>query len=132
MSDEFPSGPWTGFYVYGGRPERHRMDLGLDFAKGTVTGEGTDDLGAFVVRGRFDAAAKECHWTKTYVGGHDVYYDGFREGRYIWGTWEIRATLTGGFKVWPLAGGAGDGDAQPEEKELPVDAVGELAGAAKS
>jgi len=129
VSDElFPSGPWIGFYAYCGRKDRHRMDLALDFANGIISGEGNDDLGAFVVRGRFDAATKECHWTKTYVGGHDVYYDGFREGKGIWGTWEIPNDVTGGFKIWPLASGGGDDDAESEEKGEPVEAVGELVG----
>ena len=24
--DQFPSGPWIGFYTYGGHKDRHRMD----------------------------------------------------------------------------------------------------------
>ena len=127
--DLFPSGPWIGFYIYSGDRDRHRMDLALDFGNGIVTGEGSDDIGAFVIRGRYDAKSKECHWTKTYVGRHDVFYKGFREGRGIWGTWEYRNLSTGGFKIWPLASGADDDDAETEEKGEPVEAVGEVAGA---
>ena len=130
--DQFPSGPWRGFYIYGGNKGRHRMDLALDFGNGTITGEGNDDIGAFIIRGRFDAATRECHWTKTYVGGHDVFYTGFRDGRGIWGTWEIRDATSGGFKIWPLASGSGGDEAEPEENLQPVDvveAVGELVGA---
>jgi hypothetical protein len=65
------------------------MDLGLDFANGRVSGEGNDVVGAFVISGRFDSAKGECDWTKTYIGAHDVFYRGFREGKGIWGTWEI-------------------------------------------
>ena len=61
----------------------------LTFANGNMTGEGNDDVGRFLIKGRYDAPTKECHWTKTYVGAHDVFYRGFREGKGIWGTWEI-------------------------------------------
>ena len=126
VSEEcFPSGPWTGFYLYNGDRNRHRMDLALDFGNGLITGEGTDDIGPFVVRGRFDAGTKECHWTKAYVGKHDVFYKGFGEGNGIWGTWEMHA-FHGGFKIWPLAHGQTDDDAETEAKTQPVDAVGEL------
>jgi hypothetical protein len=73
------------------------MDLGLTFASGRISGEGNDDVGPFIIAGRFDSADKECHWTKTYVGAHDVFYRGFRESNGIWGTWEILSDARGGF-----------------------------------
>ena len=125
MSDQdFPSGPWIGFYVYSGRQQdRHRMDLSLSFANGLITGGGNDDIGAFVISGRYDAKSKECHWTKTYVGAHDVFYQGVREGRGIWGTWEISQTYHGGFRIWPLAHGSGDGDQEEQTQKEPMDVV---------
>jgi hypothetical protein len=105
--DLFPSGPWTGFYNY--EPgQRHRMDLHLTFANGQLTGDGNDDVGRFTIRGRYDAATRECWWTKTYPGSHDVSYRGFREGTGIWGTWEINVFNHGGFHVWPRQAGEGD------------------------
>ena len=39
MSDPwYPSGPWTGYYNYG-PGERHRMELGLTFVRGAMTGD---------------------------------------------------------------------------------------------
>lgn len=105
------------------------MDLGLTFARGMVTGDGTDDIGVFVIHGRYDAHSKECHWTKTYVAAHDVSYHGFREGEGVWGTWEIRDAVSGGFKIWPLASGENDDDAKSEETAEPANAVGEVTGA---
>jgi len=67
---------WVGFYTYSGAHDKHRMDLGLDFANGRVSGEGNDDVGAFVISGRFDSAKGECDWTKPYIGAHDVFYRG--------------------------------------------------------
>jgi len=101
MSDKmYPSGPWTGFYNYTPK-DKHRMDLHLTFTNGRITGEGNDDVGPFVIKGQYDAQSAECHWTKTYAGAHDVFYRGFREGKGIWGTWEIREQSHGGFHIWP-------------------------------
>jgi hypothetical protein len=69
---DFPSRPWTGFYNYGRSTRKHWMDLTLTFADRTVSGDGSDDIGRFVVTGRFDGTDGECYWTKTYIGGHDV------------------------------------------------------------
>ena len=127
MSDSgdslFPSGPWIGFYNY--RPgNRHRMDLHLTFANGLLTGEGNDDIGRFLVKGRYDAATLECYWTKTYIGAHDVYYRGFREGKGIWGTWEISILGHGGFHIWPRRAGEGEEQIAEEQKTELVDAIG--------
>lgn len=100
-SSLFPSGPWTGFYNY--RPgDQHRMDLHLEFRNGRMTGDGTDDIGPFIISGEYDEASLECRWTKSYVGAHDVEYRGFREGKGIWGTWEIGKRFRGGFQIWPV------------------------------
>jgi hypothetical protein len=100
----FPSGPWTGFYNY--HPgDRHRMELALTFANGVMSGDGADDVGRFLIKGRYDAASRECYWTKSYVGAHDVFYRGFREGKGIWGTWEITIQDHGGFHIWPRGAG---------------------------
>lgn len=105
MSDSlYPSGPWTGYYNYG-PGERHRMDLDLAFTNGSLSGSGSDDVGRFLIRGRYDAG--ECYWTKSYLGAHDVFYRGFREGKGIWGTWEITIRDHGGFHIWPRRQGEG-------------------------
>lgn len=119
----YPSGPWTGFYNY--EPgERHRMRLHLTFEQGVIHGDGVDDVGAFGIRGKYDSAAAECHWTKSYHGAHDVYYRGFREGKGIWGTWEISLLSRGGFHIWPQ-GESGEAAADRFEEQTSVsDAVG--------
>ena len=99
------------------------MDLQLEFSNGTMTGEGNDDVGPFLVKGRYDTQNLECYWTKTYVGAHDVYYRGFREGKGIWGTWDIRTLAHGGFHIWPRKAGAGDEDVELAEQTRPADAV---------
>jgi len=123
MSDElFPSGPWVGFYNH--RPgDRHRMDLNLTFAHGFMAGEGNDDVGRFFIKGRYEAATRECHWIKSYVGAHDVFYRGFREGKGIWGTWEIAIRYHGGFHIWPRGADEGESHRETAEQVQPVDAI---------
>ena len=102
----FPSGPWTGFFLQPALPGRHQMELRLTFRGGTLTGEGRDLVGEFVLRGHYDLADGRCYWTKRYLGKHDVFYQGFNEGKGIWGVWEIPASeefgaQRGGFHIWP-------------------------------
>ena len=120
--DQFPSGPWTGFYNYV-PGDKHRMDLHLSFSDGSVAGDGNDDVGRFLIRGRYDPATKECYWTKTYPGSHDVYYRGFREGKGIWGTWEIRLFAHGGFHIWPRGQQEGTAQTTAAVATEPVDAI---------
>ena len=124
MSEElFPSGPWVGFYNY--RPgDRHRMNLSLTFANGTMSGEGNDDVGRFLIKGKYTIETRECHWTKSYVGAHDVFYKGYREGKGIWGTWEIAICQHGGFHIWPRSEGEEESFDQTAEIAQPVDAIG--------
>ena len=118
----FPSGPWTGFYNY--RPGgRHRMALHLNFVNGILNGEGCDDIGKFLIKGCYDASTRECYWTKSYIGAHDVFYRGFREGKGIWGTWEITIRDHGGFHIWPRRAGEGEVEHQAAAEAEPVDAI---------
>jgi hypothetical protein len=99
------------------------MSLHLSFADGRMGGDGNHDLGRFVIQGRYDAASLECHWTKTYPGSHDVFYRGFREGKGIWGTWEIREDCRGGFHIWPRAAGEGEEQAEEFSEPKPAEAI---------
>ena len=118
----FPSGPWTGFYAYSPQ-DRHRMDLHLEFHNGRVRGTGSDDLGRFLIHGHYDESRRECYWLKRYLGAHEVYYQGYREGKGIWGRWEIGALSSGGFHIWPV--GAEEGETESVAEAAPVlEAVG--------
>jgi hypothetical protein len=102
----FPSGPWTGFFLQPEIPPgRHAMDLSLTFREGLIRGEGRDRLGSFLIRGRYELADGKCHWSKRYLGKHDVVYQGYNEGRGIWGQWQIPPSWHGGFYIWPVAMG---------------------------
>ena len=120
----FPSGPWTGFYNYG-PGDRHHMDLHLTFAAGRLSGDGTDDIARFLIRGRYDASNGECYWTKSYVGRHDVFYRGFREGKGIWGTWEITIQFHGGFHIWPCRAGENEKEREHEPAVDRMPALGQ-------
>jgi hypothetical protein len=97
----FPSGPWTGFFLMDHLPGRHQMELHLSFRQGVMTGEGRDRVGSFLIRGKYSVDDGKCHWTKRYIGQHDVAYQGFNEGKGIWGMWEIPPSWKGGFHIWP-------------------------------
>jgi hypothetical protein len=121
----FPSGPWTGFFLQRLVPGRHLMELRLTFQKGAITGEGRDWVGEFIVRGRYDLADGRCHFTKRYLAKHDVFYQGFNEGKGIWGTWEIPAKTDllfqkGGFHIWPEGMADPTGSHLKEEADLPL------------
>jgi hypothetical protein len=120
----FPSGPWTGFFLDARVPGKHRMDLQLSFASGVMTGEGADFVGAFRIKGRYDVATGQCHWHKRYVKKHDVYYQGYNEGKGIWGVWEVSfsgAIARGGFHIWPEGMPDPSGDRLAEEADVPAD-----------
>ncbi len=97
----FPSGPWVGFFLQRERPGRNAMELILEFSDGQVSGEGRDCIGRFHIKGRFQVEDGRCWWIKSYVGLHDVSYDGYNEGKGIWGQWEIGSPWRGGFHIWP-------------------------------
>jgi hypothetical protein len=103
--------------------DKHRMDLHLDFLSGSIAGDGNDDAGQFLIRGKYNASKRECFWTKSYPGSHDVYYRGFREGKGIWGTWEIMTFAHGGFHIWPNGEQEVEAESLAAEATAPVDAV---------
>jgi hypothetical protein len=121
----FPSGPWTGFFLQRLVPGRHLMELGITFRDGTITGEGRDWVGKFILRGRYFLEDGKCYWTKRYLGKHDVFYRGYNEGRGIWGTWEIpdsdiSSQQRGGFHIWPEGMADPTGSVLTEEADPPV------------
>ncbi|HLU39057.1 MAG TPA: hypothetical protein VK081_06705 [Planctomycetota bacterium] len=107
-NDRFPSGPWTGFYLDPRQPGQHRTDLDLSFYRGKIAGSGSDKAGAFTITGRYSEDG-EVRWSKSYAG-HAVTYRGFREGKGIWGTWQLEDgghVVRGGFHIWPQRAGEG-------------------------
>ena len=122
----FPSGPWTGFFLQREIPGRHLMEMRLTFRNGGLSGEGRDRVGKFVMKGRYSVADGKCYWTKRYVGKHDVFYNGFNEGKGIWGTWEIAATREyprqhGGFHIWPEGMHAAAHERLEAEADVPLE-----------
>ena len=121
----FPSGPWTGYFLQKLIPGRNLMDLFLTFSQGNMTGEGRDLVGEFIIRGQYDLTDGKCHWTKRYLSKHDVFYQGFNEGKGIWGNWEIPVSRDfpsqrGGFHIWPEGMSDPSNSHLAEEAELPV------------
>lgn len=123
----FPSGKWVGYFLQKEIPGKHAMELFLTFSAGTLTGEGRDLVGDFLLRGTYQLADGRCWWTKRYLGKHDVLYEGYNEGKGIWGTWEIAPEanlgiqLKGGFHIWPEGMEGPTGSSLKEEAEVPAD-----------
>lgn len=101
----FPSGPWTGYFLQPGRPGKEWMELILTFCQGVIGGEGRDRVGEFRIKGRYQVDDGKCWWTKAYVKKHSIAYQGYNEGKGIWGTWEYHVSWKGGFYIWPVAMG---------------------------
>ena len=124
----FPSGRWTGFFLQtqGPNPGKHQMELLLTFRQGSMAGEGRDWVGKFIIKGRYATGDGKCHWSKRYLGKHDVFYQGYNEGKGIWGTWEIPPAqnmgmlFRGGFHIWPEGMADPSGNQLSEEADLPV------------
>ena len=117
----FPSGPWIGFFLQNYAPRgRHAMELRLTFVNGVMSGEGRDWVGEFLVKGQYTLSDGKCHWAKKYLAKHDVFYQGFNEGKGIWGVWEIGQLARGGFHIWPEALGDPTDDHLVAEADLPA------------
>jgi hypothetical protein len=116
----FPSGPWLGFFLQPTLPGKHWMELILTFRQGVMEGEGRDWVGEFRIKGKYQVDDGKCWWTKTYIKRHSIAYQGYNEGKGIWGTWEYDSTHKGGFRIWP------EGMADPTQAHLAeeVDAPG--------
>jgi hypothetical protein len=101
----FPSGIWDGFYLYQSGPDstRHEMYFYLDFSDGVVTGSGSDDVGGFTWNGSYNTETFVVKMTKYYQL-HTVHYDGRADESGIYGRWEIKGDLSGGFHIWPRKG----------------------------
>lgn len=120
--ERFPSGPWKGFFLQPGLPGRHWMELHLTFRDGRLSGEGRDPIGPFVFDGQYSLADGRCWWVKTYLGRHSLAYQGYNEGKGIWGRWEgwEDHRWHGGFHIWPLGQGFADPTAFSEAVDVPV------------
>ncbi len=119
--DRFPSGPWVGFFLQPVAPGRHKTELILTFRQGVMTGEGRDRIGEFLVRGRYQVEDGRCWWTKSYIGQHSLHYQGYNEGKGIWGVWEMGPNWSGGFHIWPEAMGDPMTPKLAAQAEVPVE-----------
>lgn len=123
----FPSGPWVGFWLQKSLPGRHLMELSLTFQAGGIRGEGRDWVGDFHIKGQYNLEDGKCYWTKKYVGKHDVFYQGFNEGKGIWGVWEIAlpghgVVSRGGYHIWPVGLGDPTNEHLVAQADLPATA----------
>ncbi len=122
--ERFPSGEWEGFFLMAQTGnKRNMMELILTFSEGKMKGEGRDLVGEFLLSGRYEVDSGRCIWTKKYIRKHDVTYDGFNEGKGIFGRWEIQDVITwhGGFLIWPKGMGDPTKHRRRAEADVPAD-----------
>ena len=80
----------------------------------------------YILRGQYDLADGKCYWSKRYLARHDVFYQGYNEGKGIWGVWELSAehnnglTARGGFHIWPEGMPDPSKPQLEEEADLPI------------
>jgi hypothetical protein len=95
----FPSGSWRGYWEQPGWGRQPMNDLVLRFAGGAVEGEGTDCIGPFTFRGRYDGQGTVT-LVKQYLGRHQVLYRGAHDGEgTIFGRWSIGEFWSGPFAL---------------------------------
>jgi hypothetical protein len=87
------------------------MRLDLKFAAARMMGDGDDEVGYFVINGKYDGETGVCHWTKTYPRRHQVQYQGAGTGNRIAGTWILPGDRSGRFLIW-----AGESEEGPSER----------------
>ncbi|HEX5241967.1 MAG TPA: hypothetical protein VFW23_01805 [Tepidisphaeraceae bacterium] len=102
LDPRFPSGEWKGFWIQRGIDGRQWMRLALEFSEGTISGEGRDMVGPFVMSGTYNLKSGRCHLVKAHIAQHQVSYEGFNDGQrlWLWGTWKLPDDR-GGFHIWP-------------------------------
>jgi hypothetical protein len=83
-------------------------------------------IGDFLIRGKYKVEDGKCAWTKRYIGKHDVAYQGYNEGKGIWGVWEIPPSWRGGFHIWPTAMGDPTSPKLAESIDEPTEVVTDL------
>lgn len=98
MHPHFPSGQWEGFYLHFG--QKYKKENILNFCDGIVSGHGTDGIGSYTWKGKYDTEDGNCHMTKTYVGAHQVFYSGIVDENGFWGHWKLQF-MSDGFHLWP-------------------------------
>lgn len=104
QDSRFPSGEWNGFYLESHQPKRGWMHLYLNFQDGKISGEGTDYVGPWHIKGNYDINSGKCQWTKNYLGKHQVDYQGLVGETGIQGEWTI-SYLSNAFHIWPRSMG---------------------------
>jgi hypothetical protein len=99
------------------------MELTITFRGGRLSGEGRDWVGRFVLSGRYELPNGACRWVKTYIGRHDIHYEGYNEGKGVWGRWKYlpRPDHHGGFHIWPVGMVVSDPSALHAAAEAPND-----------
>lgn len=92
------------------------MRMVLHFCAGRLVGEGRDAVGDFVLSGSYTTSDGGCRILKSYLGSHDVDYDGVAAAgadgiRGVWTIWQPGTRIVDGrgpFHLWPTGEGGAE------------------------
>ncbi|XP_056016178.1 uncharacterized protein LOC125675541 [Ostrea edulis] len=85
------SGFWSGYYTQSDIRYPFSIQLFLGNFDGSVKGEGTDNIGNFMINGSWRKLDGSVKFTKQYIGAHSVVYDGLLspDGRHMDGKYTV-------------------------------------------
>jgi hypothetical protein len=86
---------WSGCFWQNG--QRNNMFLDMSVSNYGVSGQGSDNVGAFTVRGQCQGGSVS--FAKHYWGQHTVFYNGHWQGNNIKGNWQIPNNCDGKFQL---------------------------------
>jgi hypothetical protein len=99
-SSGFKSGRWLGSYHQFEMDHPQILDVG--FESGEMVGAGADEIGPFLIAGRYNETTAAADWLKHYIGRHTVVYSGRLTGATLSGQWTLRddrSLLNGSFSL---------------------------------
>ncbi|MFN3168760.1 MAG: hypothetical protein ACE37H_17015 [Phycisphaeraceae bacterium] len=121
----FPSGLWMGYWMQG--YIKGRMRLTLEFSGGKITGEGTDPVGLFDMKGIYSLKHNMVSMVKRYRGAHSVGYVGGAADGGLNGTWQIlRIPQIDEWRLWPVKDEHESVCHAAEEEDGPVVLIGDI------
>lgn len=88
--DATQSGVWSGYWVQDGN--RGVMSLDIRIENNLISGQGSDEVGPFVLNGEYDSQGN-VKIVKNYTGAHTVIYGGLYQNDTIKGEWRIYDTV---------------------------------------
>ena len=120
--NRFPSGRWKGYFLQPhANAGRCWMQLYIEFFDGRLHGQGSDIVGAFVIKGEYALDTGGVRFQKHYPQ-YFVYYDGKHSGKAIAGIWHLPDGQDR-FVIWHESVDDPTIDSLEAEAEVPLETI---------